>query len=311
MAAGVALISQVGSYYGQQYLDALGGGIVASMLAHSACASLQDSLDDLLDADRAAASDLCGHEMFSPSITAVHGVRNFTLRARRVGPHCLADLTLLVDTHVSDAEAAKLAEAVHGRVLDDYRHILGSFATSVVRDVDLDQEAAEDGAQPSSGSGGTRRSASAASAGVEGKTAPSTSWANVASRPAFSQDCGTAASAAGGKSHGKWGFDYCPERRGSESADASGGSRATMTALHSGPGGLLSAGATAAANRLLGAGSTIPEPYVKHAAAERKLQKVTLLWERGPESRQARVPTLRLEQDFNWTDPRTWYPESH
>eukprot|EP00747_Dinoflagellata_sp_TGD_P051894 gnl/TRDRNA2_/TRDRNA2_147593_c0_seq2.p1 gnl/TRDRNA2_/TRDRNA2_147593_c0~~gnl/TRDRNA2_/TRDRNA2_147593_c0_seq2.p1 ORF type:complete len:643 (-),score=107.84 gnl/TRDRNA2_/TRDRNA2_147593_c0_seq2:93-2021(-) len=127
LAAAVALASQVGASLGHHHVDALGGGFVASMLAHSACGSLLESLDDLLDYNPASehefreAKTRCGRDALSGSIFAVPGVKNHTLRTRRMGPFCLADVTIVVDARISASAASMVAEAVHNRVISDFQ----------------------------------------------------------------------------------------------------------------------------------------------------------------------------------------------
>jgi len=137
----VALGSQIGAAHGHLYLDAVGGGVVASMLANAAFSSMQDSLDDLLDFNLAsvsgasdAAQSRCGREVLGQSIATVPGVRNHTLRTRRMGPYCLVDATIVVDARISASAASMVAEAVHNRVIDDFH----PFVTDVVVHVDPD-----------------------------------------------------------------------------------------------------------------------------------------------------------------------------
>lgn len=139
LSAGVALVSQLGASYGQHYWDAVGGSVVASMLAQSACGSLMESLDDLLDYNHASESDSpgssnCGREALGRSIGAVPGVRNHTLRTRRMGTFCLVDVTIVVDARISASAASMVAEAVHNRVIDDFHPVV----TDVVVHVDPD-----------------------------------------------------------------------------------------------------------------------------------------------------------------------------
>jgi len=137
LSAGVALLSQLGACYGQNYLDAVGGSVVASMLAHSACGSVMESLDDLLDYNHASEIDgagTCGREALSNSIRVVPGVRNHTLRTRRMGTFCLVDVTIVVDARISASAASMVAEAVHNRVIDDFHPVV----TDVVVHVDPD-----------------------------------------------------------------------------------------------------------------------------------------------------------------------------
>mmetsp|Transcript_52188 Transcript_52188/g.169514 ORF Transcript_52188/g.169514 Transcript_52188/m.169514 type:complete len:642 (+) Transcript_52188:64-1989(+) len=135
LAAGVCLVSQLGASFGHFYLDPLGGGIVASMLAHSAFGSLFESLNDLVDYNTAADGDSrsrCGREVLSRSIADVQGVRNHTLRTRRMGPYCLVDTTIVVEARISASAASVIAEAVHDRVVGDHR----PFVTDVTVHVD-------------------------------------------------------------------------------------------------------------------------------------------------------------------------------
>jgi len=59
-----------------------------------------------------------------------------------------------------------------------------------------------------------------------------------------------------------------------------------------------------------GAVSTAELAERMRARERGRLQRVTLIWERGPESREARVPTLRHDQRATWTPARTWSPSS-
>lgn len=125
LAAGVALASQLGAALGHHYLDPLGGGVVAAMLAHSACGGLVESLNELVDYNIASDEDgdtnaRCGRVPLSRSISLVQGVRNHTLRVRRMGPHCLVDATIVVDARISASAASMIAEAVHDRVVSDF-----------------------------------------------------------------------------------------------------------------------------------------------------------------------------------------------
>merc|ERR1719401_424259 len=70
--------------------------------------------------------------MLSRSIADVQGVRNHTLRTRRMGPYCLVDATIVVDARISASAASMIAEAVHDRVLADFR----PFVTDVLVHVD-------------------------------------------------------------------------------------------------------------------------------------------------------------------------------
>ena len=132
LAAGVALTSQLGSALGcWPGLDPLGGGVVAAMLGHSAIDSFRDSIQDLLDYNSASGdeSDESGDTRFScgsrtalaRTITRVQGVRNHTLRTRRMGPFCLVDVTIIVDARISASAASMIAESVHDLVIHDFR----------------------------------------------------------------------------------------------------------------------------------------------------------------------------------------------
>jgi cation diffusion facilitator family transporter len=137
MASGVALASQVGASFGQHYLDSVGGGLVASMLGHSAYDTVYHSLNDLLDHNAASGEDTwsrCGRDALSESIVKVRGVRSHTLRARRSGPHCVVDLAIVVDARISASAASMIAEAVHDRVIADFR----PYVTDVLVHVDPD-----------------------------------------------------------------------------------------------------------------------------------------------------------------------------
>jgi len=139
LAAGVTLASQLGTSFGQHYLDSVGGGIVAAMLAHSASESLFESLNDLLDYNAASeegdgAWEHCGSKALGASIMAVHRVQNHSLRARRMGPFCLVDVTIVVGARLSASAASVVAEAVHNRVMKDFH----PYVTDVLVHVDPD-----------------------------------------------------------------------------------------------------------------------------------------------------------------------------
>lgn len=131
LAAGVALTSQLGSALGfWPGLDPLGGAVVAAMLGHSAVDSLRDSMNDLLDYNSATDGDedtgdirfSCGsRSALARTITRVQGVRNHTLRTRRMGPFCLVDVTIIVDARISASAASMIAESVHDLVIHDFR----------------------------------------------------------------------------------------------------------------------------------------------------------------------------------------------
>jgi len=138
LAAGVALISQVGASLGKSYFDPLGSGVVAAMLAQSACAGLQESLNDLVDYNPASelegTSTNCGRFELSQSIVGVQGVRNHTLRTRRMGPYCSIDATIVVDARISASAASMIAETVHTRVIEDFK----PYVTDIMVHVDPD-----------------------------------------------------------------------------------------------------------------------------------------------------------------------------
>eukprot|EP00419_Tripos_fusus_P028365 CAMPEP_0172725606 /NCGR_PEP_ID=MMETSP1074-20121228/88789_1 /TAXON_ID=2916 /ORGANISM="Ceratium fusus, Strain PA161109" /LENGTH=612 /DNA_ID=CAMNT_0013552415 /DNA_START=35 /DNA_END=1873 /DNA_ORIENTATION=+ len=138
LAAGVALVSQVGASLGKPYFDPLGGGVVAAMLAQSACAGLTESINDLVDYNPASGhedtSTNCGRFELSRSIIGVQGVRNHTLRTRRMGPYCAIDATIVVDARISASAASMIAEAVHARVIEDFK----PFVTDIMVHVDPD-----------------------------------------------------------------------------------------------------------------------------------------------------------------------------
>lgn len=148
LAAAVALASQVGSSFGHHFLDPLGGGIVASMLAHSAYTSLLNSWHDLTDYNAAAHSDVegvwacCGGQELSRSISDIQGVRSHEIRTRRMGPYCLVDTTIVVDARISASAASLIAESVRMRVLEDFR----PFVTDV--SVHVDPEGSPQGQRP-------------------------------------------------------------------------------------------------------------------------------------------------------------------
>lgn len=136
LAAGAALGSQLGASFGHHYLDPVGSGMVSAMLAHSAFGSLRESFNELVDYN-AASSDGHGSQsrcggLVSESISHVAGVRNHSLRARRMGPYCLVDATIVVDARISASAASVIAESVHDRVLADFR----PFVTDVLVHVD-------------------------------------------------------------------------------------------------------------------------------------------------------------------------------
>jgi len=138
LAAGVALVSQVGASLGKSYFDPLGSGVVAAMLAQSACAGLQESLNDLVDYNPASeledTSTNCGRLELSQSIVGVQGVRNHTLRTRRMGPYCSIDATIVVDARISASAASMIAETVHTRVIEDFK----PYVTDIMVHVDPD-----------------------------------------------------------------------------------------------------------------------------------------------------------------------------
>jgi len=149
LAAGVALASQLGGAVGAwQGFDPLGSGVVAAMLGVSAVDSLRDSLNDLLDYNHAtgefeyisedgsadAASGVCYGAALSRNIGTVQGVRSHTLRTRRMGRFCLADVTIVVDARISASAASMIAEAVHDQVIRDFHPIV----TDVLVHVDPD-----------------------------------------------------------------------------------------------------------------------------------------------------------------------------
>lgn len=130
LAAGVALLSQLGSSMGGwSGFDPLGSGVVAGMVGVSAAQSLRESLDDLLDYNPASAelfteqedAGRCGRGALARTIAGVSGVRNHTLRTRRMGPYCLVDVTIIVDARISASAASMIAETVHDRVINDFR----------------------------------------------------------------------------------------------------------------------------------------------------------------------------------------------
>ncbi|CAJ1443765.1 unnamed protein product [Effrenium voratum] len=130
LAAAVALASQLGTALTNcPGLDSLGGGVVAAMLGYSAVDSLHDSLNDLLDYNRAAEDDgegegrmsCCSGAALARTITQVQGVRNHTLRTRRMGPFCLVDVTIIVDARISASAASMIAENVHDHVIYEFR----------------------------------------------------------------------------------------------------------------------------------------------------------------------------------------------
>lgn len=107
------------------------------MLAHSAVLNLHDSLNDLLDYNPASEKDpstRCGRKLLSRSIVEVPGVLRHSLRTRRMGPYCLADVTIVVDARITASAASVIAEAVHDRVILDFK----PFVTDVVVHVDPD-----------------------------------------------------------------------------------------------------------------------------------------------------------------------------
>lgn len=136
MASGVALASQVASsLLGMHCWDAVGGSVVASMLAHSAWESILVSLDDVLDyntALEARSSSPCSAEKLGSSIAGVANVHNHTLRTRRMGPYCLVDVTIVVGARLSASAASMVAEVVHDRVIRGFR----PFVTDVLVHVD-------------------------------------------------------------------------------------------------------------------------------------------------------------------------------
>lgn len=149
LAAGVALASQLGGAVGAwQGFDPLGSGVVAAMLGVSAVDSLRDSLNDLLDYNHAtgefeylsedgsadAESGVCYGAALSRNIGTVQGVRSHTLRTRRMGRFCLADVTIVVDARISASAASMIAEAVHDQVIRDFHPIV----TDVLVHVDPD-----------------------------------------------------------------------------------------------------------------------------------------------------------------------------
>eukprot|EP00930_Biecheleria_cincta_P056899 TRINITY_DN42914_c0_g1_i1.p1 TRINITY_DN42914_c0_g1~~TRINITY_DN42914_c0_g1_i1.p1 ORF type:complete len:431 (-),score=63.66 TRINITY_DN42914_c0_g1_i1:210-1358(-) len=105
------------------------------MVGASAVQSLRESLDDLLDYNPASAElfaeqqdgsgdqgqGRCGRGALAKTIAAVSGVRNHTLRTRRMGPYCLVDVTIIVDARISASAASMIAETVHDRVINDFR----------------------------------------------------------------------------------------------------------------------------------------------------------------------------------------------
>lgn len=115
-AAGLALLAQVGSSIGQPFWDPLGGSIVTGMLMHSSAEGLYSAVGELLD--KRADSQL--HEELASSIATVAGVKNHSLRARKMGPFCVADVTVVVDQMISASAASQVAEAVHSKVKQDH-----------------------------------------------------------------------------------------------------------------------------------------------------------------------------------------------
>ncbi|CAE7336154.1 unnamed protein product [Symbiodinium necroappetens] len=105
-------------------------------------------LNDLLDYNHAtgefeylsedgsadAESGVCYGAALSRNIGTVQGVRSHTLRTRRMGRFCLADVTIVVDARISASAASMIAEAVHDQVIRDFHPIV----TDVLVHVDPD-----------------------------------------------------------------------------------------------------------------------------------------------------------------------------
>eukprot|EP00927_Polykrikos_kofoidii_P041349 TRINITY_DN35264_c0_g2_i1.p1 TRINITY_DN35264_c0_g2~~TRINITY_DN35264_c0_g2_i1.p1 ORF type:complete len:699 (+),score=79.21 TRINITY_DN35264_c0_g2_i1:48-2099(+) len=136
LAAIVALASQLGASVGHEYLDPVGSGAVASMIGNSAIGNLFESFNDLIDfnsaSENASGRTSCGREALTQTIATVQGVRNHTLRTRRMGPYCLVDVTIVVDARISASAASMIAEGVHDRVVGDFK----PYVTDVVVHVD-------------------------------------------------------------------------------------------------------------------------------------------------------------------------------
>ncbi|CAE8720954.1 unnamed protein product, partial [Polarella glacialis] len=63
----------------------------------------------------------CNRAALARTIASVQGVRNHTLRTRRMGPYCLVDVTIIVDARISASAASMIAETLHDRVIVDFR----------------------------------------------------------------------------------------------------------------------------------------------------------------------------------------------
>jgi len=341
----VALASQLGASWGQHYLDSLGSSIVASMLAHSACGSLRDSLDDLLDYNPASESDTwtrCGRHQLSQSIRTVQGIRNHTLRTRRMGPYCLVDATIVVDARISASAASMLAEAVHDRVIKDF----APFVTDVLVHVDPDGSPQShhlqthkepgpmvDAINPEEVEAKVR--ASLKSLPVDHPELPAvleitelqtyyymdnfTNPADVADSPYVDVKLDFRLSTEEATLRGATALARVARKRIMAALpgvvrDVDIDLELDETVPEDVPSTVLTPSESPVTtatceSRMGGAGhhhgswgmEPCMAPATKPAAPKRSLQQVTLVWERGAESREARVPSLRHEQSFTWT----------
>mmetsp|Transcript_59669 Transcript_59669/g.155175 ORF Transcript_59669/g.155175 Transcript_59669/m.155175 type:complete len:661 (-) Transcript_59669:170-2152(-) len=372
LAAGVALASQLGTSLGQHYLDPLGSGVVASMLAHSACVSLTESLNDLIDFNAASDGETrsrCGRDVLSKSIIEVPGVRNHTLRTRRMGPYCLVDTTIVVDARISASAASVIAEAVHDRVVGDHK----PFVTDVTVHVDPEGSpqshrlethaeapvpvASERTLSPEALEAQVREALLSLaderpdlpriaevtelqsyyyieeprSAAHEGSDLAPYVDVKVDVR-LLAEDVTIRAATAVARAARVRVLSALPgvvrdidmdlelsetEETASthEHVDNAEAADSNIISENSGTQRSCSASSLATGQPSHGRWDPCPGAVSTAELAERmssrergKLQRVTLIWERGPESREARVPALRHDQRATWTPARAWTP---
>lgn len=110
----VAVVGIGGALAGAAWLDGLAAIVIAVMLGHAAWAHGWPALRELSDvrADDAALARI------DAELAAVPGVRGTReLRARRMGPATVADLSVLLDPRISLSEAHRISEAAKARLI--------------------------------------------------------------------------------------------------------------------------------------------------------------------------------------------------
>uniref|UniRef100_A0A7R9U6V3 Cation efflux protein cytoplasmic domain-containing protein n=1 Tax=Pinguiococcus pyrenoidosus TaxID=172671 RepID=A0A7R9U6V3_9STRA len=121
LSSGVALVGVIGAGVGMPLLDPIAGLVVAAMILQVGASLSVRSIHDLLDRRRCLSDEATLAETVMKVGDGL--IRDFVLRARRSGPHLVADIIVEVEGLLSASAAHTIGEHIRLELLERHKDI--------------------------------------------------------------------------------------------------------------------------------------------------------------------------------------------